>query len=383
MNNTFRVARIAGVDVSVHITWVIAVFLVTWTLGAGYYPDKYQGWDSWLYPFAGVLSALLLFACVLLHEMAHSLVAMAMGLPVHGITLFIFGGISAIDMEADEAHNEFIVAVVGPLTSLLLAGACYMGSAVAPDGTMADAIVKYLTTINVGLALFNLVPGFPLDGGRVLRSVVWGVTGDFEKASRWAAWAGQFVGFFLVASGVVWLFWGHSYSGLWMMLIGWFLSNAAEASKVTAVTDEVFSGLLVADLLEASPVVLPPDTPVGVFVREYILRRGYRALPVVLGDRVLGIVSLTDVKKVAEAQWATTPVTAIMTRERLVSVTSNDDAATALRLLAEHQIHQVLVVDDGQLKGVVTRTHLVEYFQLREELGVRTSRSGAREAPAG
>lgn len=375
MNSTFRVARIAGVDVNLHATWLIAFFLITWTLSAGYFPQQYPGWGNPTYFVAGITASLSLFVCVLIHEFAHSLVAIAKGLPVHGITLFVFGGVSAIETEADEAHNEFIIAIVGPLASLVLAGLAWLVTTFAADGTLLDAIAHYLVFINVVLAVFNLVPGFPLDGGRVLRSVVWGVTGDFEKASRVAANVGQFVGFFLIATGVVRVMAGDVFSGLWTALIGWFLNSAAEASKVQTVANEAFKGLQVADLLEPATATLAPDTTVERFVRDQVLGHGRRALPVVFGDRVHGIVSLSDVKRLPEAEWPVTPVTAIMTREP-VAVRSEDEVAEALRLIAERQIHQVLVIDDGELKGVLTRAHVVEYLQLREELGAHAARPG-------
>lgn len=380
MNSTFRIARILGIDINVHATWIIALFLVAWSLSAGYFKDSYPNWQSSSYWLAGTFSALLLFVCVLLHEMAHSLLALAKGLPVHGITLFIFGGVSSIEMQDDEAHDEFLIAVVGPLSSLVLAGLAWLATQMLTSGEIASAVLQYLVGINVMLALFNLVPGFPLDGGRVLRSIIWGITGDFEKATRIAASVGQFIGYFLIAAGVVWLWSGQVFNGLWTAFIGWFLNSAAEASKVQTVTSYAFRGLTAADLLEPEPETLTPDTPVATFVRDHILRHGERALPVVFGERVLGIVSLSDVKRLPEAQWANTPVTSIMSRD-VLAVAPTDDVSEGLRLLAEHDVHQVLVLDDGRLLGVLTRAHLVEYLQLREELGLRpSSRHGSGTA---
>lgn len=377
MNSTFRVARLFGIDINVHATWVIAVFLIAWSLGAGYFPQAYPDWEPGLYPVAGIAAALGLFLCVLVHELAHSLLALAKGLPVHGITLFIFGGVSSIEMNDDEAHDEFVIAIVGPLTSLALAGLAWAASAVVPAGSFAGALVTYLVFVNVVLAVFNLVPGFPLDGGRVLRSVVWGITGDFEKATRLASSVGQFIGFALIGWGVVRLLAGEVFAGLWTALIGWFLNSAAEATKVQTVSTVAFRGLKAGDLLEPAPEALDPDTTVATFVQEHILRHGERALPVVFGGRVLGIVSLTDVKRVPEDSWPATPVTRIMTRD-VLAVRPTDDVSEGLRLLAEHDVHQVLVTDDGgRLLGQLTRAHLVEYLQLREELGVRAGRPGS------
>ncbi|MBI2886842.1 MAG: site-2 protease family protein [Chloroflexi bacterium] len=374
MQGAFRIARIAGVEISVHYTWLFAFFLITWTLGIGYYPHEHPGWSPLLYWVAGGLSALLLFGSVLLHELAHSFMALARGLPVQGITLFIFGGVSSIQMESQSAGDEFIISAVGPLTSLALSGGFWTLSSLLPNESVAGAMLQYLTFVNVLLAVFNLVPGFPLDGGRLLRAALWGITGSLSRATGIAARVGQMVAFLLIVWGVVQLFSGNILGGLWIAFIGWFLNSAAESSRQEVTAGELFRRLRVGDLMDPSPETVPPELSVDALVRDYILRRGWRALPVCQDRRLLGIVSLTDVREVEEPRWPATRIEEVMTRAPLYTVAPGTELMEALDLLADHRIHQVLVVEDGHLVGLLTRSHILEYLQLREELGFRGAR---------
>lgn len=371
---TFRIATIAGIPIQVHPTWLVAFFLIAWTLSAGYYPSGYPGWGAGAYWVAGAASALCLFASVLVHELAHSLVAMAKGLPVSSITLFIFGGVSAIKLEGHNAATEFLVAVVGPLTSVALAALFWVATGAAPEGSAASAILGYLAFINLFLALFNLVPGFPLDGGRVLRSLVWAMSGDFARSTRIAANAGQLVAFLLIVWGVIQIFSGNVLGGLWIAFIGWFLNGAAEASRRDVVTQELFAGVTVASLMDTDPEWVLPETPVQEFVWDHALQRGLRAVPVCAGGRLLGIVSVTDAKTVPPDAWAATTVGTIMTRPPLLCVAPRAGVGEALQMLADNQVHQVLVVEGDRLVGMLNRSHVLEHLQLRQELGVRGRR---------
>lgn len=372
MEGTLRLAYIAGIPVRVHATWLIAFFLITWSLAGSFLPDRYPLWDGSLYWVTGALGAVFLFGSVLVHELAHSIVARARGLPVNGITLFIFGGVSEIQSDREDAADEFLIAIVGPLTSLVLAGV-FWGLTEAASGASSplQALLSYLAFVNVVLALFNLVPGFPLDGGRVVRALVWGATRNYLKATGIASFMGQAVAFLLIVWGVSRLIGGDVLGGMWIALIGWFLNGAAEATRREATARETFRGLRVRDLMEGSPHSMSPDQTVESFVREHVLRFGWRALPVCDGDRLLGIVSVGDVKRVEEAGWGRTAVAEIMTKEPLYTVSPFSDVTDALRLLTEHDVHQLPVTEGGRLVGLLTRTHLLEHLQLREELGAR------------
>jgi Zn-dependent protease len=231
LRNSIRIARIGGISINIHISWILIFILVTWTLAAGYFPQNYPHWSRPLSWSVGVITSILFFVSVLLHELAHSFVARARGLPVHDITLFIFGGVSQLEEEPQTAATEFIMALVGPLTSIVLGGA-FGALSVAASGVSEPlaALGMYLGGINVVLGLFNLIPGFPLDGGRVLRSVLWQATGSLQRATRWASLVGQAVAYLFILAGIWRIFTGDWVGGLWIAFIGWFLDNAASSS---------------------------------------------------------------------------------------------------------------------------------------------------------
>ena len=234
MTGSFRIGSVAGIDLRIHYTWLFALVLVAWSLADGFFPASFPSFDpitDWL---LGIVSALLLFASVLIHELSHSVMAMKRGLAVHSITLFIFGGVSAIAGEPRAAKDEFAISVVGPLTSLALS-ACFwgLGLALGTSDTPAAAVTLYLAFINLALGIFNLVPGFPLDGGRVLRSVLWGATHNFRRATQIATYVGQAFGFLLIGWGLLRLLSGDFLGGMWTAFLGWFLNSAAEATRHT------------------------------------------------------------------------------------------------------------------------------------------------------
>lgn len=371
MAGAFRVGRIAGIDISIHYTWLFAFLLVTWTLAGGFFPAQFPDWGVGLNWVAGAVSALLLFGSVLVHELAHSFMAKARGLPVHGITLFIFGGVSSIGAESRKAGDEFAVSVVGPLTSLVIAGGCWLLAQPLAENSLPGAVVRYLAFVNVLLAGFNLLPGFPLDGGRVLRAAIWGATGNFTRATSIAAGVGQAFGFLMISWGVFRIFSGDLLGGMWTAFIGWFLNSAADASRQEAVARESFGGVRVRDLMDPRPDSVPPDTPVAALVQDFILKKGSRAVPVCRDGRLVGLVSVSDVRDLDQERWPSTPVESVMTREPLYTVRPDAGAGEALRVLAEQGINQVLVTEGDVLLGLLTRAHLVQYLQFRAELGIR------------
>lgn len=365
MKGTFRLGKIAGLEIGVHYTWLLAFALITWTLADGFYPQAFPGWSAVTYWVIGAIAAILLFISVLVHEMAHSLVAQSRGLPVGGITLFIFGGVSSLNAEPRSAGEEFVVAVVGPATSIALAvlfGLAYLPFS-AKDSPVT-AILAYLALVNGMLGLFNLLPGFPLDGGRVLRAAVWGITHSLSKATRIAAGAGQILAFLFIAWGVLQVLSADYLNGLWIAFIGWFLYSAATNSRDETVIQEALRGVRVADVMESNPDTVIPSLTVDVLVQEYFLRRGKRAVPVQEGGKLVGIVSLTDVKEVATDKWPATRVAGIMTKAPLHSVAPESDLADALRLLAEHRLNQLLVVASGETVGMVSRENIIRYLHL-------------------
>ncbi len=371
MRPSLRLGRIAGIEIGVHYTWLFAFALIAWSLAERVFPSEFLGSRA-TYWATGVLAALLLFASVIVHELAHSVVARARGMTVHGITLFIFGGVSNLGDEAKRPQDEFAVAVVGPLTSLALAGAAWgllqlLGNGRGP----VTATLDYLALINALLAAFNMLPGFPLDGGRVLRSILWATMGSLVRATNIAARVGQVCAGLLIAWGFFQVVQGNLFGGLWIALIGWFLNSAADASRREVRVRSQFQGMRVRQVMEPSPDTVTPETSVAALVEVCFLQGGRRAMPVCQEDRLVGIVTLTDVKGVAQQRWAQAQVAEIMTRAPLYSVRPEDDVATALQLLAEHDIHQVVVLQGEKLVGLLTRAHLIRYMQFAQELGVR------------
>jgi Zn-dependent protease len=322
---------------------------------------------------------------VLLHELAHSLVAQARGMKVSSITLFIFGGVSNLEEEPEKAGTEFIMALVGPLTSLLLGG-IFWGLAIAISGnglslidlingthlsTPLGAVVGYLGWINLSLGVFNLIPGFPLDGGRVLRSIIWGGTRSLQKATNAATLVGRLVGWAFIALGLYEvLYLGSWIGGIWIAFIGWFLASAADASRREMTLKEHLSGIKVKDVMNANPGGIDPQTSVEEIVNNIFQRLHGRAVPVCANDRLQGIVTIDDVKKVPRDQWGATRAERIMTRQPLYTVKPEDGVYDAFKLIGQHAINQVLVTQDGKCIGMLSRADIITHLQLSQDLGM-------------
>ena len=369
MRGTLRIARIAGIDINIHYTWIFIFLLVAWLLGTRFFPLHSPGHPVIVYWGMGALTALLFFTSVLLHELAHSIYARAHGVAVTSIVLFIFGGVSNLPEDAHRAREEFWMALLGPLTSLMLAGICWgLLSLVAATTTPIASMLYYLALVNALLGAFNLLPGFPLDGGRVFRAIVWGITGDRARATRLAAILGHVVAWGMIFGGVYFLFTGSILQGIWLALIGWFLNNAADASRREVTLEQQISGVRVAVVMDPAPQTTGPQTTVETLVREAFIRQGRRAVPVVEGGSVIGMVSVTDIKGLPPEARFDAPVSGIMTRAPLYSVSPSDDLMTALKLTEEHHVNQLIVLEGTRLAGMVRRADILRYPQLRQEL---------------
>jgi Zn-dependent protease len=369
VKNTIRLGRVAGIDVAIHYTWLFAFALIAWSLAAGFFPSTAPNLGTLTYWLLGIAAALALFASVLVHEFSHSLVALARGLRVHSITLFIFGGVSTIAGEAERALDEFLIAVVGPVSSFVLAGLFWViGRAPGLDGTPPGAFVGYLASVNLILGLFNLVPGFPLDGGRVLRSIVWASTGSLRRATQVASYVGQGFGFLLIFWGVARLLGGDVFGGLWTAFIGWFLNNGAESTRQQQALTEDLRGVGVAQVMDPRPATASPNMTVHEFVFDHVVRRGERALLVAEAGQLLGIVTITDARELPRELWDATPVRRIMSSVPLKTVPLDADLATALQLMVEDTLNQVPVVQAGRTVGLLRREDLLRYLQLRDKL---------------
>jgi Zn-dependent protease len=302
---------------------------VTWSLAVGVFPSfpGLKGLPEWEYWVLGAITALLLFASVIVHELAHSFVAKSRGLQVRSITLFIFGGVSNLAGEAKNPSTEFVIAVVGPLTSFVIAAVAFVIDAVVPPSAAElDAVLSYLVYINVALGLFNLIPGFPLDGGRVFRALAWSLTGSLRRGTEIAAFVGQLVAYGLLLIGFyLILVQGELIQGIYFAAIGWFLQSAANSSLQQVLVEQRLRGARVADVVEPDTTGVAPDVPLATLIEDYFMRGNRRAVPVVADGRLVGMVTVGDVKEVPRDRWPTTTVGEVMGgRERVVSVSSRD-----------------------------------------------------------
>ncbi len=372
MKSSLRLFRIAGIDIGIHYTWILIFVLLSWSLARGFFPQLYPGWDTVTYWITGLVAALLLFASVLVHELAHSLVAQARGMTVRSITLFIFGGVSNLEDEPEKAKTEFVMSIVGPLSSLALAGIFWgLLHLVGDQQSPVAATFSYLALINALLAGFNLLPGFPLDGGRVLRAILWNRTGNLVKATNIAATVGRFMGWGFIAFGLFQVFAGNFIGGIWFAFIGWFLSSSADASRREITLREQLSGVRVKEVMTANAMLISPDTSVAELVSNVFRKQHGRAVPVCQNDQVVGIVTVTDVKELPQEKWEGTAVKEIMTSEPLYSVTPDDDLNIALRLITKHDINQVLVLRGKECAGLVSRSDILAHLQMSQELGLK------------
>ena len=373
MQGSIRLFRLFGIEIGAHWSWFLIFLFLSWSLAANLFAESFPDWTAQQRWIAGILTSLLFFGSVLLHELSHSLVARHLGLPVSSINLFIFGGVSNLEREPESARDEFMVAIVGPGTSFVLAGVfAIIWLIFRPINNAIELIAGYLAFINGILGVFNLIPGFPLDGGRVLRSIVWALNRNLLRATRIASQAGVFVAYGLMAVGVLMIFTVALISGVWFIFIGWFLLNAAQSSYRQMVLENVLKGVTVESLIDPVFTPISPELTLRDLADKYILAQGQRYFPVMTGgDSLLGLVTLTDMKKADPDAWASTTVYRVMTpAERLLVVSPNHDTLAALQLMAQHDIHQLPVVTrDGSLRGFITRNAILRLIQIRAEIG--------------
>ncbi len=366
------IGRLFGISLRLNYSWFIVFALVTWSLADNYFPAQFPSWSGGTSLIAGIVTSLLFFGSVLAHELMHSLVAKAQGIPVHSITLFIFGGVSQMSEEPKRPKDELRMALAGPLTSLAL-GVVFWAIfySVGTGSQFLRAIAYWLGLINIFLAVFNMIPGFPLDGGRVLRSIIWWRTGNLRRATRTASNIGRGVGFLFIFGGVFFIFQGLWLNGLWIILIGWFLENAAVGSYRQVALQDTLQGHTVGEVMTRDCPETPPDLTIERLVNEYILASGRRCFPVTTNGRILGLVTLHNVRAVPRLDWPRKTVEEVMTPlNALKSVSPGDDLSAVLGILTDEDINQVIVVENGAIVGDIGRDNLLSFIKLRGELGV-------------
>lgn len=382
----FPIGSIFGIKIAVDFSWIFIFLLVTWNLVLGVFPRLHPEWGALLTWTVGITASLLFFASVLAHELAHSLVARARGLPVNRITLFLFGGVSNLEKEPSSAKTEFLMAVVGPLTSIglgiffLFLGNIFSGRimdiATDPDVFLSQigpvsTLLLWLGPINILVGIFNLLPGFPLDGGRILRSAIWTITGSFSQATRYAAFMGQLTGWFFIGIGILMIFgisipiFGSGLGGLWLVFIGWFLNSLAGQSFQQVVAEDRLKGIEVGVLMRSDFSTINGNIPVKDLIYKYFLKSNERAYPVMREGQLAGLVSLDDVRDLDQENIQEKRVKDIMTSVHdLETVNPKEDLARAVEKISRKDVAQLPVIKDKKLVGMLDRRDIVLWLQL-------------------
>lgn len=369
MRNTFNLGKLFGIQFRLHYTWFIIFILVTASL---VYPD----WSSLLYWIMAIITSLLFFASILAHELAHSLVGRANDIPIKSITLFIFGGVAQMTREARSAGAELKMAAAGPACSLAIAGLFYLVWLFTQNTIVSVATIAFqLAFINVALAAFNLIPGFPLDGGRIFRSILWRVTGNYKRSTRIATRVGQGTGYLFILGGILIVFlqpfglgW---FNGLWLAFIGWFLGNAASASYRQAQWRGALQGFTASQVMVSDYPVVPLSITVSQLVQGYIFTSGRGHFLVADEGGIRGILTLPNIKSVPQPNWDATQVKDIMTPvDKLKMAHPDQNALNILEQMDESNINQMPVVSEGGIIGLITRDNLIRFLRTRSELGI-------------
>jgi Zn-dependent protease/CBS domain-containing protein len=372
MSGNINLGRVFGIPLRLNYTWFIIFAWVTFSL---VFYDVNQVYPIEQRIILGILTSLLFFASIITHELAHSILAIRNNIPVKEITLFVFGGVSQITKEATSPRAELSIAIIGPLTSLALAGIFYglhLLLAGTPQ-TLASSLMQWLAWINVLLAIFNLIPGFPLDGGRIFRALVWQRTHDYHKATRTATRVGQGIAYAFIAGGIALiLVLGLWLDGMWLILIGWFLSNAARASYQQVLLHDALIGITVRQVTDYDCPLIPPHTNLMELVQQYILPTGRSCFLISWGAELEGMVTLQQIKKVPRSRWPTTTVQDIMTpASKLKGAYADQDILSVLQEMNGESANHIPVMEAGKVIGVINREDIARFLRTRADFGIR------------
>ncbi|MER3430798.1 MAG: peptidase M50 [Blastocatellia bacterium] len=374
MESQIRLGRIFGIQVGLHYSWLIIAVLISLSL-AGYFSQMHPQWGQSVIWAISIITAVLFFLSILLHELAHAAVARGRGLPVNTITLFALGGVANIEEEPEDPKTEFWMAIVGPGTSALIGAVCLGAARLA--GWMANtdperpllSMLVWLGYVNLGLAIFNLIPGFPMDGGRVLRAIAWWISGSAAKATRVASISGQLIAIGFIIIGLLQFFNGAGFGGVWLAFIGWFLLSAAKATFFHSELKEKLKGVSVGDLMSPECALVDGNANLERFVDEHLLRSPSRCFIVVQGGAPAGLITLNEVKSVERNLWKFKTTSDVMKPfEDILTVSPNLPALDAFELIGRNGINQLPVLENGALKGIISREQILNYIFMRDEL---------------
>ena len=372
MNTNIKVGQIWGIPITIHYSWFLIFILVTWSLGVGYFPKEYPDLSVAAQLILAAITSLFFFASVLLHELGHSWVALRNNIPVRSITLFIFGGIAQIEEEPHTPAADFWVAIAGPLTSLCLA--VFFGLVWYFDRAIPylSAPSTYLMRINFVLAAFNLIPGFPLDGGRVLRAILWKIKQDKHKATRIASNIGQLVAFSFIGIGIIRIFQGDYFNGVWLAFIGWFLEQAATSTQAESNLQQALKNVTVSQVMQREHPQISGLLTIRQVVYDMILNGGRSYFFVIEPQGQLqGCLTLQDISKIPQQQWQYTSVKSVAVPiSRMVTVASSTQLLTALHSMDKATISRMPVIENGQVVGILSREDILHFIRIKTELGI-------------
>lgn len=362
VRGTWKVATIMGIPIRLHFSWFIVFGLISWSLSTHYFPKAAPELPVAAYWIKGILASLLLFASVAFHELSHAYVSKKYHIPITGITLFIFGGIAQMKGEPPHPNAEFRMAIAGPLSSFFLSGLFFLLSVNTVGGSRA--LFSYLAQINFILGVFNLIPAFPMDGGRILRSVLWSRTEDYFYATQKASKFGQKIAIFFLLFGLFLIFSGSS-GGLWLLLIGWFLYMAAQSSQQQATLQETLSNINVKNVMARDIVTINSSIPIDEAVDKYFLRYGYGGFPVMDDGEFLGIITLKEIKDVPRKDWSKVKVSDIFVpHNKKWEATPDSDVMRALELMIKEDKGRIIVMENDKIVGLITRNGIARYLQI-------------------
>jgi Zn-dependent protease len=372
--------RVLGIPIELDYSWFLIFALVAWTLASGYFPSELKNWPTAEYWIVGIATAIVFFLSVVLHELGHSIVARHYGIPVSSIKLFVFGGVSQIETEPPSAKAEFVMAVAGPLVSFVLAGVFAGLSAAFASVAPLLALAKYLAYINAALGLFNLTPGFPLDGGRVFRAIVWGITHNLRRATVIAGTAGHFIGFLFILYGVYQVFSGNFINGLWIGFIGWFLENAAMSQLQQQSLHDLLAGRRVSQAMSTSYTSVPPDMMLQTLVDHHVLGNGQRSFVVKEGDQVDGLLTLHGIKGLPRAEWPTTTAAqAMIPLAQVKWIQPDEELWAAIEEMNHDGVNQLPVMTNGHIEGMLRREDIISYLRVTHwQVGRPHAKDGVR-----
>ncbi len=355
--------KIFGISIDLDYSWFLIVALLAWMLAASYYPQQFPGWAVSEYWAVGFITAVMLFVSVLIHELAHSLMAQHYGLPVPRITLFLFGGVSQLAAEPPSPASEFWITLVGPLTSFALAAFFWELEPLFAPGSPLFALAEYLALLNLILAIFNLIPGFPLDGGRVFRAIVWRVTGNYHRATVTAGVTGRFFGFLLIFIGVWEALSSDIIGGIWIAFIGWYLESAAGSQLQQEALKDLLGGHKVADAMRRDFPQVPAGTTLQDLVDRYLLPAKTRYVVVTDGSGAAGMATLSAIREVPHQAWPTTLASNVMVPfQKLETTEPNAVLWSALEKMGRDGVNQLPVVDGNGIVGMLSREDIVHYL---------------------